>query len=255
LHALRKNTRKTGSKTPNYGQDTLTDQRSRPNKHAKTPVKAHSQPRPTAKKTAAKKAKKAPLQRRAYSMNPDSQYLTRSEIDRLFDVIKSPRDRAIFRLVYHRGLRSSEPGLLQLSDWNERDGLLHIRRGKNSWSRDYRLGPKETRALRAWLKIRGHEHGPLFPSSHGTRPGGFGIHRNRLDQLFRAYCAEAGIRPEKAHMHVLKHSCGTHMAENNNSAEVIQDWLGHRAATSTAIYMHFSQRRRDEAYEKNKDWC
>jgi integrase len=186
-------------------------------------------------------------------MHPDSQYLTRSEKDRLFNVIKSPRDRAIFRLVYHRGLRASEPGLLKLSDWNDRDRLLFVRRGKNSIERDYRLTAVERTALRAWLKIRGNEPGPLFPSRQ-ERAGGLGIHRNRLDQLLREYCAKAGIRPEKAHMHVLKHSCGTHLSELGVSADAIQDCLGHRAASSTQVYMHFSQRRRDEIAARLENW-
>jgi integrase/recombinase XerD len=192
--------------------------------------------------------------KRPYSRNPDSQYLTPAEKDALFKVIRSPRDRAIFRLVYHRGLRSSEPGQLQMSDWNEKDGLLYVRRGKNSISRDYRLTREEAKELRAWLKIRGRAPGPLFASQKGARPGKLGIHRNQLDRLFRKYCREAGIRPEKAHMHALKHSCATHMSERGESAEVIQDQMGHRAASSTAVYMHFSQRRRDEAAERLKDW-
>lgn len=190
---------------------------------------------------------------RPYTRNPDSQYLTQTEVHALFNVIDSVRDRAIFRIVYQRGLRSHEPGIMKLSDWNARDGLLHVRRGKNSISRDYRLTPIEATALRAWLKVRGDAPGPLFPSRQ-IRAGGLGIHRNQLDRLFRRYCAAAGIRPEKAHMHALKHSCGTHLAERGNSADTIQDWLGHRAISSTQVYMHFSQRRRDDAYERNKDW-
>jgi integrase len=204
-------------------------------------------------KTRKKQPKTPPRIRRAYTTNPDSSYLAQGEIGILFAVIKSPRDRAIFRIVYHRGLRSSEPGLLQMSDWNERDGLLYVRRGKNSISRDHRLNPEEAKALRAWLKIRGRDPGPLFPSRQ-RRAGGLGIHRNQLDRLFRIYCHAAGIRPEKAHMHALKHSCGTHLAERGNSADGIQDWLGHRAASSTQVYMHFSDRRRAEMYERNRDW-
>jgi type 1 fimbriae regulatory protein FimB/type 1 fimbriae regulatory protein FimE len=55
-------------------------------------------------------------------------------------------------------------------------------------------------------------------------------------------------------MHALKHSCGTHLSERGESAETIQDWLGHRAAKSTQVYMHFSQRRRDDAWKRNRDW-
>ena len=200
------------------------------------------------------KRKRAPERiPRPYTQNPDSQYLTPSEIHAIFAVIKSPRDRAALRLAYQRGLRAHEVGLLQLSDWNERDGLLHVRRGKGSISRDYRITPAEATALRAWLKIRGREPGPLFPSRQ-KRAGGLGIHRNQLDRLFRRYCAEAGIRKDKAHLHSLRHSAATHLLERGNPADVIQDWLSHKSLKSTEVYMHFSQRRRDEAYERNKDW-
>ena len=223
-----KNIRKTRPKTSKTGQNRHSDTLS------KTPKKRK--------------------QRRPYTKDPDSQYLTPAEIDALFKVIESIRDRAIFRIVYHRGLRASEAGQLQMTDWNDRDGLLHVRRGKNSLSRDYRLLPHEVNALRAWVRKRGKQAGPIFVSQKGERAGKLGIHRNQLDRLFRKYCALANIRPEKAHLHVLKHSCGTHLSENGNDAATIQDWLGHRAASSTAIYTHYTQRRRDEAYERNRHW-
>jgi integrase len=71
-----------------------------------------------------------------------------------------PREKCIFRLMYHRGLRASEPGLLQLSDWNDRDGLLHVRRGKNSICQEYRITAVEADALGAWIRIRGRHPGP-----------------------------------------------------------------------------------------------
>lgn len=192
--------------------------------------------------------------RRPYTRDTDSQYLTLTEIDALFKVIRSPRDKCIFSLMYHRGLRASEPARLQMTDWNERDGMLYVRRGKNSKERDYSLTTGEVNLLRAWLRIRGRHPGALFASQKGPRPGGLGIHRNQLDRLFRGYCIEAGIRPEKSHLHVLKHSCGTQLADRGEPADVIQDWLGHRAASSTQIYMHFSERRRAEAAARNRSW-
>ena len=64
-------------------------------------------------------------------------YLQPEEIQQLFRVIKGKRDRAIFRLVYHRGLRAHEVGLIQLSDFKDRDGLLYVHRGKGSISREH----------------------------------------------------------------------------------------------------------------------
>ena len=45
-------------------------------------------------------------------------HLSEDEIARLFSVISSIRDRAIFQLAYRAGLRASEIGLLQLRDYD-----------------------------------------------------------------------------------------------------------------------------------------
>jgi integrase len=156
--------------------------------------------------------------------------------------------------MYHRGLRASEIGLLQLSDFKEKEGILYVRRVKNSLSQDYELLPAEMSAMRAWMKIRGHAPGPLFPSQKGPRAGGLGIHRNRLFELFRGYCKKAGLRDEKAHLHVWKHSAGTHLSERGETSQDIQDWLGHRAASSTSVYTHYTARRRAEAFRRQRDW-
>lgn len=180
-----------------------------------------------------------------------SKYMEMSEIQALFKVIKGKRDRAIFRLVYHRGLRAHEIGVIQLSDFRDRDGVLYVRRGKGSISREHSLADEELRALRAYIREeRGTAPGPMFPSRQGTR----GITRGRLDQIIKKYCAAAGIRTEAAHMHSLKHSCGTHLAERGSEPAEIQDWLGHRDSSSTDVYMHFSPRRRKASVEKHRDW-
>lgn len=179
----------------------------------------------------------------------ESMYLQPEEVQSLFRVITNKRDRAMFRLAYHRGMRAHEIGLLELSDFRNRDGVLFVRRGKGSISREHSLTTNELIAVRAWVKERGTMPGPLFPS----RQGG-GISRYRLDDLMKEYCKKAGIRREKAHMHALKHSCGTHLRERGESADSIQDWLGHRDSKSTDIYLHFSRRRRQEAVERNRDW-
>lgn len=181
----------------------------------------------------------------------DFEYLEEREIAAFFAVIKNRRDRAIFRLAYHRGLRAHEVGLLQLADFRDRDGVLYVHRGKGSVSRDHSLNNEELKTLRAYIKDRGNAPGPLFPSRQGRK----GISRFRLDQMMKEYCALARIAPAKAHMHALKHSCGTHLAERGATSEEIQDWLGHRDAKSTAIYMHFSQKRRAELDERMKNWA
>jgi integrase len=102
--------------------------------------------------------------------------------------------------------------------------VLFLYRGKGSISREHSLVDNELRALRAWIKERGTTPGPLFPSRQGSK----GISRFQLDKLIKKYCKFAGIKRDKAHFHALKHSCGTHLAERDATADEIQDWLGHR---------------------------
>lgn len=181
----------------------------------------------------------------------ESMYLHQKEMAALFAAIESKRDRAIFRLAYHRGLRAHEVGLLELADFRDRDGVLYVRRGKGSISREHSLTDNELRALRAYIRDeRGKDAGPMFRS----RQGHGRITRGRLDQLMKEYCALAGISRDKAHMHALKHSCGTHLSDRGASAEEIQDWLGHRDSSSSDIYTHFSPTRRRASVEKHRDW-
>jgi integrase len=126
----------------------------------------------------------APPKRKKYKRTEleENMYLQPEEIRALFECIESRRDRAIFRVVYHHGLRAHEVGLLEMSSYRDRDGLLYIRRGKGSISREYRLLPEEIRAIRAYIKFnRGTMPGPLFPS----RQGRLGISRFRLGQLMK----------------------------------------------------------------------
>lgn len=184
---------------------------------------------------------------------PVPKYLSFNEIDALFKVIKSVRDRAMFRVVYHRGLRASEVGRLTRADFNLTEGRspiasLYVTRLKGSISSTYTLTTEETTALRAWLRIRGMQAGPLFPSRN-HRP----IGRRRLDELMKEYCALAGIPSDKAHMHALKHSCGTHVAELlNGDGQAVQDHLGHADIRSTQGYLHFA--RREGVAARLVDW-
>lgn len=176
-------------------------------------------------------------------------YLTEAEWDALLRSIESPRDRAIFTVVYKRGLRAGEVKLLQLSDYNARDERLNVTRLKGSKGGSYHLTSAEVRALRPWLKIRGNEPGPLFPSRKGK-----GISQQQLDKLIKRYGAKAGIPREKCHMHSLKHSCGTHLLNRGEPLDEIQDHLGHRNPQNTAIYADFGDTRRIQRDKRLRDW-
>jgi hypothetical protein len=88
-------------------------------------------------------------------------YLSEDQLERFFAVIENPRDVAIFRMIYHRGLR--ERSCKDPTCGLESGAGPHpLTRMKGSHGGEYHLTSRKVRALRAWLKIRGLESGPLF---------------------------------------------------------------------------------------------
>jgi site-specific recombinase XerD len=179
-------------------------------------------------------------------------YLTDEELNRLFAVIEAPRDRAIFRLAYHRGLRASEVGLLQMGDYRPAVGRLYVHRlkcGAVDTSGEYILTEAETKSLRAWLRERGEAEGPIFLSRF-RQP----ISQQMLDVLMKRYCAAARIQPDKAHFHALRHSCATSLLEHGEDIADVQDHLGHANIANTAIYAKITNKRRDSTGKRLKGW-
>jgi site-specific recombinase XerD len=179
------------------------------------------------------------------------EYLNEDEVERLFRVITNIRDRALFRVAYHRGLRASEPGLLQIDDYREvgHYGKLFVRRLKGSDSASFLMTDVENAAVRAWIRKRGTAPGALF-GSRNHRP----ISRFRVFQLMRHYCKKAGIDPAKAHPHALKHSCGTYLSEHEPDVVKIQDHLGHADIRSTMVYIQITNKGRDEFGQRLLGW-
>jgi integrase len=196
-------------------------------------------------------AKRPQKQRRALK---EPSVLTQAEKDRFFKVIKSVRDRSIFRLLYHCGMRASEIGLLQLSDYREGNSLdfdrLYIRRLKNSISAETCLVPEASKALRAWLRRRGRAPGPLFPSRQRGP-----ISRFRIFSLTRKYCELANIARQKSHPHVWKHSACVHLLADKKEGLVdVQKHVGHRDVRSTMRYLNLSEEFNAERIKRLRDW-
>src|SRR5262245_10027090 len=168
--------------------------------------------------------------------------LTDQELSRLWHVITKPRDRALFVVAYHRGLRVSEMAMIDVQDYDRQAGKLVFQRLKGSRGGIYSLTHFEKVALNAWLRVRGNKPGPLFLSRQGD---GRGVGRKQLHALMRQYCAAAGIAKKKAHFHTLKHSVATYLSAHDPDIVSIQDHLGHACITNTMKYVQVSSKRRE----------
>ncbi len=174
-------------------------------------------------------------------MEDDRKYLTEEELTKFLRAIDDPRDRAIFTVMYWRGLRASEVGRLQLSSWRQSAGRLYVTRRKGSDAGEYPLSPAESRALKAWIRIRGQKPGPLFPSREGA-----GISRFMLAVLMKDYGTRVGLPANLRHCHALKHSIGTHLIGRGAELFAVKDWLGHKDIKSTMEYVRFRSKQRDK---------
>ena len=76
-------------------------------------------------------------------------YLTQDELERFFAVIEDERDRAIFALIYHYGLRVSEATLITRSDVDFQRNRIYIRRKKGSISGEWILRGDDRNVLRS----------------------------------------------------------------------------------------------------------
>jgi len=173
-------------------------------------------------------------------------YLTKQEVERFFRAIpkKNVRDVLLFDLIYRHGLRRSEAALLTLDD--VRDGKIWVARRKHGLSNAYPLHPRSKLLLRRYLKQRRSDESPyLFRGRRRTQAP---LSGGEINRLCHEYATAAQLPPDRRHAHTLRHSVGVHLANAGWDLADVQDWLGHRDISSTLIYFHITNKRREARY-------
>ena len=85
-------------------------------------------------------------------------YLTQDELKRFFAAIATPRDRALFGLIYHYGLRVGEALMLTVDDVHFTNHRITIRRSKNGLGGEKPLWRHTAKLPRAYLRERRDAH-------------------------------------------------------------------------------------------------
>ena len=132
---------------------------------------------------------------------PEITFLTQDEVRRLFAVITSKRDRALFQLAYHHGLRASEVSLLQRADVHEKQCRIYIPRVKGSIAKTYPMQPEDVRLVRAYLRTREDDSPYLFISTRGIP-----LERRSYWDLMQKYGKQAALPKAKRHFHALRNA-------------------------------------------------
>jgi len=167
-------------------------------------------------------------------------YLTQDELKRFFDAIGSARDRALFALIYHYGLRVDEATAIAVQDVDLKNHRIRIRRLKNGAGGEKPLWRHTAKLLRAYTRVR-RDAGPyLFTGREGP------LKKRMVQKLFGDYATKAGIQGRS--VHALRHSIAVHLLEAGRGIEYVADHLGHKNIQNTKIYAQITNPYREQVF-------
>jgi site-specific recombinase XerD len=201
----------------------------------------------------------------AYEGKPDRRPMTRQELQLFFDyaddqvdqavrrhrkgALAAYRDATLFKVIYAYGLRAREAARLDVTDWYRnpkapdlgRYGNLEVRWGKAS-----RGSPPRRRTVHMvmpWIvdvvndyviNVR-PRYGVVDVSAMWLTERGGRVATRHIEQRFADYRAALNL-DENIVPHCLRHSHVTHQIEDGVDPKFVQEQVGHRYASTTAIY-------------------
>lgn len=182
-------------------------------------------------------------------------YLTMDEMQAVLDAPDprdrgGVRDRAMLHLAFAAGLRASELVGLRLDDVVLQPQPGVNVRGKGRRERLLPLWKITTKALRAWLALRGDAAClEVFLNARGgplTRDGLAYI----LDKHVKsAMEKKPSIKKKRVSPHVLRHSCAMHTLEATGDIRRVALLLGHASQQTSEIYTRADPTARLEAID------
>jgi integrase/recombinase XerD len=184
----------------------------------------------------------------------DIKYLSKNEMGAVLIQARKhgSRSHLQFLLGFTLGLRVSEIASIKLADCV--NGRISVKRLKGSDPVEDQLLTSHDNplfdcklALANYLKERGDGDGSmfLFVSREGSA-----VSARQIQRLFNRCAILAGVEPERAHTHCLKHSLGRLLVDQKVPLYYIQKALGHRYLSSTQVYLSITGE--EAARESNK---
>lgn len=149
------------------------------------------------------------------------------------------RDQAMLYLGFAAGLRVSELVGLRLDDMELEGPYPSILvRGKGRRQRRLPLWKEATRALRAWLAVRGEARVPdVFLNGRGAALTCSGFTYIVKKYVHVATPQSPGLSDKTVSPHVLRHTCAINSLQATRDIRKVALWLGHSSLKSTEIYL------------------
>ena len=174
--------------------------------------------------------------KKGYSLRvprPLPRFLKDEDVLKLFSVIKTLRDRAMFMLMLRCGLRVEEVAHLRLSAIDLKRKRIFVHQGKGGKDRVVYLSSDAHDALSAYLRARpATSCRQVFLVGKGVCKGK-PISVRGIQKRIEYYARNADLRVS---CHQLRHTMATQLLNADAELSTIQDLLGHRWITTTQRY-------------------
>lgn len=183
-------------------------------------------------------------------------YLTVDEMQAVLDAPDPSqrygiRDRAMLHLAFATGLRVSELVGLRLDDVSLQPTPTILVRGKGRKERQLPLWKETTKALRAWLSIRGNAAVPeLFLNARGDHLTRSGFEYILSKHVSAAVEKRPSLKDKRVSPHVLRHTCAMNTLLATKDLRKVSLWLGHASLQTTEIYLRADPTEKLEALEQ-----
>jgi len=188
--------------------------------------------------------------KRGYTLRlsrPLPRYIKEENLIRLFDVIQSRRDRAMFMLMLRCGLRVEEVAKLTLAALDLRRLQVIVYEGKGRKDRIVYLSRDALQAVVDYLRVRPSSRTRrLFLVEKGTCKGK-GISVRGIQKRMEYYAKKIGL---KVSCHQLRHTMATQLLNADADLVTIQDLLGHSRIKTTQRYCKVSNLKVQRDYHK-----
>ena len=178
--------------------------------------------------------------------------LSREEVYKTLDRVKTFQNYTYLSTVYACGLRLSEALALQISDIDATRRMIHVHRGKGAKDRYVPLPENTLNLLRRYWAT--HRNPVLiFPALGRNRQKGATAKKpmalTSVQGAFRRARYAAGITKRRVTVHTLRHCYATHLLEEGVNPRVVQKYMGHSSLETTMAYFHLTQKGLESAYE------
>jgi site-specific recombinase XerD len=188
--------------------------------------------------------------KRGYALRlsrPLPRYLRDEVVDKLFDVISKPRDRAIFKLMLRCGLRVEEVADLSLGAMDLKRRKILVEQGKGGKGRVVYISNDACDALVQYLRVRPSSRAKrLFLVEKGPYSGK-AISVRGIQKRIEYYARKARL---KVSCHQLRHTMATQLLNADAELVTIQDLLGHSRIKTTQRYCKVSNPKVQRDYFK-----